>query len=331
MNACARELQSKYLDVKKNRFDGQLGRIPFFYDQDTERFVERATPDMPLPTPRLDDRRALARGDAGDAQRKRASAFATPSAGAAADTAASVGGAATASEGGSGDADAGTPSSMKPVVTPDVSLYAAIQARRQGVTLEGGSADDEVATSDGDDMEEDVGAHDDDADEADDGIHAAGVDGPTDTSSWDAVPTSTVVHGVRRRRNGDDLSLMGMGDAAAPRLRSPRPSPTTGTASTRVVPPATVTTGASHARRHTHGDLSLLSHGVEAALRRGAPADSAAVPQAASPAVTAPATPTRRVGRPSSQDEAEALQAPREPLFQPSPTTSWPEEDIITR
>ena len=43
----------KYLDVKKNRFDGELGKVPFFYDTDTERFVERATPDMPLPVARV--------------------------------------------------------------------------------------------------------------------------------------------------------------------------------------------------------------------------------------------------------------------------------------
>lgn len=39
------------MDIKKNRFDGQLGRVPFVFDPLSERFEEQERPDMPLPPP----------------------------------------------------------------------------------------------------------------------------------------------------------------------------------------------------------------------------------------------------------------------------------------
>jgi twinkle protein len=42
---------NKFIEVKKNRFAGELGRVNIVYDQETHRYTEMAAPPEPEPQP----------------------------------------------------------------------------------------------------------------------------------------------------------------------------------------------------------------------------------------------------------------------------------------
>ena len=278
----------KYLDVKKNRFDGELGKVPFFYDTDTERFVERATPDMPLPVARVvqthpHGRQSRARGgDAGLFASAAAVAASTRRGGSQDTEDASSSPVGRDSDGDSdtqvADVTAPLPRAVStPVVPPDVSLF---------TTLRRGAE-------------------------------------PSSAATRDSVQPSSEARVVarqhpRQRRRVDPAAASLLGGAA------PRP------------------TNAQRVRARASGSLPSLEADVNMALLAEsvsescppAPADSmfasSVADAAGGGAAGSQPTPLRRVGRPSSEALAAEAEKPREPMFQPSNSSSWPEEDIIT-
>mgnify|MGYP006902750166 CR=1 FL=1 len=338
--------QGKYLDVKKNRFDGELGKVPFFYDTDTERFVERATPDMPLPVARIPDAARAAPPRAGSASAGLDTAggvFAvTPPRRMKGDTP----GAPTQDKADADAADDDAPDDadgvdeaavagaivvpMEPVVPPNVSLFNAIINR--------GQAQPQPPTA----------AHA--VSSKAPNPAAAATSATSATSAPRSAPRAASASRVRagsltvgpfatdapgRRRRGASLPQHARAAAATPD-DDPFASPHVpdhlhdmlsgaGSATTSTTDHAgAAVPRAGHAT--AAASVQNLALDVDAALT-GKPRAPVAKASPRSRNAAPPAAATR--GRPTNASVAAAQNQPRAPLFQPSTTSSWPEEDII--